>query len=583
MGFIDYHGNKENHYEDVVEFAKMRQEEEMRRMEEAQIRKWFGEKLGDLRYSKLESSTLIKYMMREYQMMFRVYGDMISRETEILPFDSEQLWKDFWVYFLCESAEVFLTKEKIVPFVEMFIKKVLRISDIISYEINQQFVSGNYRYKKYFRKTFAYTENGKKLFWRFICLKSDRKYEQAAQFITSFGRFQLLLYYYFYLTSTSGCNGHQWKITLIRCQQEIGNMSQMKWMKSCTVPDTRLMVNPVFGKKCKSLSGDLLRSMRVILFQLKKPSKDKEKEFLMIEELYFKLQEEETKPSPLQSILPENVKQNIMDGKLPEFPHPDVSGLAPEEKLFYLNHTVLYQERESEDEILFYNYKGTVYFTDKRIMFRGKDSLAIFYENIDRIVEYDLIPEFLEIKTGNKSNFFQIPDAETAYRILKLIANRNRGEPVIKVDAPFTYEELVDKADIGACIFAFEYVIAGDIPEELNSMICELNVKLRGLQRTIEKYPERKEEIYQFLKYYIPEAVKVVTSYQDYQGVGLEEQTMKNMYKKIVIAVKALDHAVTQKIIDMYHLEVMDTVARAEALREILGQDGFVDPEYKMQ
>ena len=49
-----------------------------------------------------------------------------------------------------------------------------------------------------------------------------------------------------------------------------------------------------------------------------------------------------------------------------------------------------------------------------------------------------------------------------------------------------------------------------------------------------------------------------------------------------MIAVKSLDGALYKKISDIYHLETMDTVARAEALREILGQDGYVDPAYEM-
>ena len=133
-----------------------------------------------------------------------------------------------------------------------------------------------------------------------------------------------------------------------------------------------------------------------------------------------------------------------------------------------------------------------------------------------------------------------------------------------------------------ACIFTFEYAVSGDMPEELRDTILELNSKLRGLQKTIEKYPYRKEEIYQFLKYYVPEAVKVVTSYQNYQGVGLERDTMNHIYEKVLSSVRALEAAVIQKIIDMYHMETMDTVARAEALKEILGQDGFIDPTYKL-
>ena len=57
---------------------------------------------------------------------------------------------------------------------------------------------------------------------------------------------------------------------------------------------------------------------------------------------------------------------------------------------------------------------------------------------------------------------------------------------------------------------------------------------------------------------------------------------MNHIYEKVLSSVRALEAAVIQKIIDMYHMETMDTVARAEALKEILGQDGFIDPTYKL-
>ena len=215
-------------------------------------------------------------------------------------------------------------------------------------------------------------------------------------------------------------------------------------------------------------------------------------------------------------------------------------------------------------------------------MFRGNGSLDLYYDKVDRIVEYDILPEILEVISNGKSNFFQVPDIEIAYQTLKLIANRGRGENVPEEDIPFTYEELINKADLKACAFAFDYAMAGDMPEELREQLRETNRKLLGLQKTIDRYPERKEEVYQFLVYYVPEAVRVVTSYQRYQNVGLDEKTIRNVYEKVMIAVKSLDGALYKKISDIYHLETMDTVARAEALREILGQDGYVDPAYEM-
>ena len=102
------------------------------------------------------------------------------------------------------------------------------------------------------------------------------------------------------------------------------------------------------------------------------------------------------------------------------------------------------------------------------------------------------------------------------------------------------------------------------------------------MQKTTEQYPECKNAIYQFLHYYIPETVRLVRAYQKYQNAGLTGKTADKVYVKVVTAVQALDGAVYQKITEIYQTAVRDTVAGAEALKEILGQDGYVDKRYSM-
>ena len=76
--------------------------------------------------------------------------------------------------------------------------------------------------------------------------------------------------------------------------------------------------------------------------------------------------------------------------------------------------------------------------------------------------------------------------------------------------------------------------------------------------------------------------MKLVKEYQGYQGVGLEDITVNNVYEKVITAVQTLDSAVYQKILEIYQTATRDTVAGAEALKEILGQDGYMGPSYKM-
>lgn len=385
--------------------------------------------------------------------------------------------------------------------------------------------------------------------------------------------------FYMYLSAEE--SGH-WVLLMDEQVKVLADLQKLFLRNAYYEPDNRKLVNPLYTQSKSAVFEEMLQAMKILLFRFAKKPRDKEGEMRMVEELYIAMDEKRISAEQINSILPVQAINQIHEGKLPEFPKPDVQGLDSEEKLFYLNHTVLYQGKEQGDEIDFKNFKGTLYFTDRKIMFRGNGSLDLYYDRIDRIVEYDILPEILEVISSGKSNFFQVPDIEIAYQTLKLIANRGRGENVPEVDIPFTYEELINKADLKACAFAFDYAMAGEMPEELREQLRETNRRLLGLQKTIDRYPERKEEVYQFLVYYVPEAVRVVTSYQQYQNVGLEEKTIRNVYDKVSAAVKSLDSAILQKIADIYQFETMDTVARAEALREILGQDGFVESAYEI-
>ncbi len=67
MGFIDYQGDKEDRYSEVVEFAKAQQEEEFRRINDARISAWVNKRLNDERYSDVPINDLLKYIMVRYK------------------------------------------------------------------------------------------------------------------------------------------------------------------------------------------------------------------------------------------------------------------------------------------------------------------------------------------------------------------------------------------------------------------------------------------------------------------------------------------------------------------------------------
>ena len=331
------------------------------------------------------------------------------------------------------------------------------------------------------------------------------------------------------------------------------------------------------GMKSEKIPRSLFCALRrTILFRIENLNM-KEGTEDMIEELYRQVSDRKTDEPRPESIVPATVRQTIRNGILPAFPE-SASGqlkLLPEEIIHYFDHAVFYQKKSDENG-RFDPYPGVLYLTDRRIVFCGKKRIDIPYKRLERVTAYDRIPEFLEMQGGERTSYFQLPDADMAYRVLRMIANKEQGTPNSQEKVPFSYEELAEKADIGTCIFVLQRELSGEMPEELQGEIRKLIQSLRGFQKTLDRYPEEKEAAEQFLSYYIPETVRVVNSWQSCQGVGLDESTIQKMYQKVLAAVKALGSAAAKKIADIYRDQVTDTVARAEAVRELLGQDGYI-------
>lgn len=581
MGFIDWHGKKEDHYHEVLEYAKDRCAEEDRFKRNQVVRRWVSKQLQGSTEGRLESEDVMKLFVKAYLTLDRLYEEMLREKgCEIEEFDSTVLWKDFWIAAIELTADrVGLPDQKKLKWMTAFCDKVLKLDAAAEIQQHLQKLKIDRRYGKYFRECFELETGQPMHFWRWIYHLRTGDTKRAGQFVEEYKKCRILLEYYLYLSLKEGI----FQIDAIERELRVLSGIQEQYEEgSYYEPVYRKLCNPLYAAKRETAFNRMSIIRKVLLFHFRKCSEKKEGEISMVEELYAAFDEKRIPRIQVDSILPKQIRAQVEEGRLPDFPKPDVQGIAQEEKLYYLNHTVLYQGKEEDEEVAFHAFQGILYFTDQKILFRGTGSIEIQYDHIERIMEYDVLPEILEVVCNGRSNFFQVPDIEIGYQVLRLIANKNRGKVVEEKQLPFTYDELVDKADIGACMFAFDYAAAGDMPQSLRKQILALNVKLKGLQKTLEKYPERKEEVYQFLHYYVPEAVRVVVSYQQYQGVGLADKTMQNICEKVTAAIYALDAAVCQKIVDIYRQSVVDTVARAEALREILGQDGYVDPAYKI-
>ncbi len=175
MGFIDYHGNKEDRYDDVVDFAHMQQEEDFLRKEDERIRKWLESLSIRGNLSEVTIADLLRNIIIKYQDLHRngmeVFDESISSMT------AEKIWEDFSMDLIMRHIEPFhLTTDKKEKFFDSFVMKVLKIA---SEEQAHRFYSNLAKhsgYRRYFMECYDPAWRGQQ-FFRYLqqCKKKTKK------------------------------------------------------------------------------------------------------------------------------------------------------------------------------------------------------------------------------------------------------------------------------------------------------------------------------------------------------------------------------------------------------------------------
>lgn len=607
MGFIDYHGTKEDRYGDMVEYAKMQEEREQEEKAERRHMAELAELMGDEKYLSMDAKALLRQVRFEYRAAAELFRGLALKPADDR-IDPTQLWKNLWLYTIGQYLLMMgLPEEKAVKLFSALLTKCFELEPAETELRHFRLIQTSRRYRRHMR-AFSLPQTAD--FWKMLYVygKSKGLQNTVSGFLDAYGRCITCLAYY--LCQKLRPMSEEWKQALIGDLDALGNLKELLEQSKHIAPKVVILPSNTDGKKegekgplaketgvmekIKTVTGasvvettvvcwdrliiptpsfvQRIRHTRELLFRRREKKQGEENE--MIDDLYAYLKETGAGQERISTILPEPITQQLQSGILPVLDDPSVSGLAPGEQIHYMEHGTLFWD-EARVEEPFTKVKGLMVITDKRVAFRGARSLDVGYEKLDRVIRYDMSPEILELECDQNSFYVSVPSIESAYQTLKVIANKRAGEPVPEKTTTVDYGTLVEKADISACIFAYECLEAYDLPSELIDRLSLLVKKLNGLKRTLEFHPERKDETERFLSYYIPEGVHLALSYYEQRSVDLPEKTVQALYAKIKDSIDTLDAAVEQKILSIYQFETMDTTAKADALRQILEQDGY--------
>ena len=567
MGFIKYHGSEESHYEDLLEYTRIQDGIERQKRDELEKQKWFSDFSGNSRYAVLDTNSILKLAVKS----FREAADCYREIAGVIGSDGSdhlQLWQDLWLE--CSDRCIRATdlpEEKRQQLLQVITGKLLQLNGKTEPQQHVREMRENPRYIRYMARSFSMEDRKIPQYWKWLCRWKSSNRREIAALAEKYAQYCLFLSYYLYKSVHP--TSEKWMSLVEQSRRGISEIKSM--LQENRIPESSAQpVNPLYSK---SFLQETTVYICILLFQRRKRRSQKE-DWRMIEDLYDYLNEIGDPDESITSILPEEIKTQIQAGRLPVFESASVSGLQPDEQVHYINHMVLYQE-ETGNCGSFAKKKGSLIITDKRIAFRSANVSDIPLSKLERVIRYDMKPVIVEFQSSEKSVCVEVPDPSEIYEVLRMIACKGSEQTSSDIRVPMSYEELVEKADLDACVFSLECLETYPLPEELKSRISLLVKKLHGLKHATEAHPERRQDISRFLEYYLPEAVRIVASYSDYQLSGLDDKTLQKTYTMISNAIDTLDSAVEQEIMSIYRMESMETRAKADALRQILEQDGY--------
>ena len=165
MGFIDYHGTKEDRYTEVLEYARAQQEEDWKRKEEQKLTLWLRDLTGSSSYAQLNVEDLVKYVVLKYRIMKQAWQSLMSIIKPDSEINSEQLWNDFSTDLAARHLSSFhLSQDKKTRYLQTFQTKIFKLSDTISAEDYYRVIAENPKYRQYFAECFDPTWKGQQVF-----------------------------------------------------------------------------------------------------------------------------------------------------------------------------------------------------------------------------------------------------------------------------------------------------------------------------------------------------------------------------------------------------------------------------------
>ena len=107
----------------------------------------------------------------------------------------------------------------------------------------------------------------------------------------------------------------------------------------------------------------------------------------------------------------------------------------------------------------------------------------------------------------------------------------------------------------------------------LTQKIDHLEMVAGRIFREIEQHPEKQAQASTFFSYYLPTTLKILNTYAEFDGAGIEGENLKRAKQKIEQTMDALVTGFDKQLDDLYRNEAMDIDSEIRVMENMLKRD----------
>lgn len=247
MGFISYHGEKEDRYSEVLEYSRARQEEEWKKSEEERISKWLKELTGDDKLAHFNIQELLKLILSQYKALKDSYCSIVEAGEIPSGCDTACLWKDFSIDIADRHIQAFhVIPELREKHLQTFIDKIFKLSGTISASEHLEKIGTDSGYRKYFVECFDPTWTGRH-FYHLLQYVGKGNEKSVEDFLEIYKRYTIILNLYFYQAFRPRDNGWIGQIEAER--SAIDDIKVLHSKRAHIILNPALLQNPLYKKE----------------------------------------------------------------------------------------------------------------------------------------------------------------------------------------------------------------------------------------------------------------------------------------------------------------------------------------------